>query len=1222
MNSAQILARAAGASSAQRQRPLTDEEVAASAGELQSRSEGTLGTIGRVLDTPGSLWRGYLVGKPLSGLGWSDESRVSGAELLEHFGLIGKEPGWGRTLGGLAAEIVLDPLHMLSGPLKALGKAGGIAEKAGLLQYASKAAQTAMGTKAAAKTITGARTTKFLKDLLPKNAALSKANLAIRPLVGPRVAQNLVDIQQVINAAPDSAKALRDVENALRARKLTMDSIKGQKLGGSLRFQVGEGKLIPPLLWSPRGPTAMKTLDAMDAIGNAFDWSPLARATSTIFDQRVNGRYSALDQLGGLRRDKLAVTATGAAREASANHIMLVNRVPMSAAAQKIVGGKDLNTPLGGEFLTRLYEGGLVQSDKTLLSELGSSSVDAVRNSWENVRTKELAESKALGMVTKRYKSPFKINWSPRKAAEVDFGEYGKGIGRKAYNARTLENEARVKYLQTPGGTFDLQQISRLPLVNKLVQEGGRSGISIKQLGAEIKRFIDAKHAAATPAGDAYLKSVGLTRDPRIDPFDLFVKKIDPATGKPLKLPQQGPLMPGAKPLKPRTVLTGEAIDQAQSEKIARFMSRKDPRLPAEAPIFGGHPSIMQASAMVSSATARANARHIYDSLAESAVWAGAGKNADSITGNARKPLDRALLDAAQAAGLDARVVKSATGKTKTPMSEQILIDAIVAKNRIAAKNQMLPADIKLSEWSIPEPVLNRLTSAKDIFETPRVMKSLGKLLTDVNGIYKSFLLAFPATKTRDMYSNTYQIFTLTGSVDDTLGGMTTAWRVVSGKAEAATDLIRTIPAYAKITNPQEALDALSRDVSRTGILQSLASSDLATSNRAANLNQLIPGMVPQKLSDFRKDLIPDGTRNPLQMAKDYVTFNGVRLPFQKRAAVETKNGLLNASQKVNDFTDSVGRLGGMLALMRQGWSPEEAARKVTNALVDYASLTLTEKTIFKTIFPWWSYQSRSGAWAAKELLSNPGGRYAQTLRGFNRVQESDKDTYVPEALRQQFAVKIPDWIKVATGLGKSETTTFLKDLDIAGHDVASLPVLGPTPYDAFTGTLRNLAGQTNPLIRSGIELSTGTDLFTKRPLREADSSLDKVYRGITGSTENMNPIVRQAINLIPSPRWSGIAATALDPKIPNLQTRLTKNVINTLFGIKLQDVDKQYQYGDARRMYEGQLGGVLRNQTIPFIPADKKATLTPQQQHDYAMFEYYDQLLRKERERKRLLNP
>ena len=1226
MNSAQLLARAAAAGQRSYGQSAPDPSLMSSAeleaklaGESNIYSDvgrlvgGTLGTIGKVLDTPGAIARGVLAGKPLSGLGWSDESRISGEELLENYGLLGKKTGgWKRTLGGLAAEIFTDPLALVSGPAKALGAAGEIASLAGLMKHAPLAAAKVLG-PAANTTRTGKGTIKFFNNLLTNGAALTPGNLAVRPLVGPRVANNMLNIQQLISASPDPTKALRDVQVALKAKNMTMDSIKGQKLGGSLRFQVGEGKLIPPVMWSPRGKTAMSVLDAMDAAGNAFDWSPLARATSAVFDDRVNGRYNTLSQLGGLRRDARLRTNVGATSEAFTDHVLKVNRLALSPSAQKIVGGKDLNTQLGGEFLTRLYEGALVNSDKALINEIGQSRLDDIANSWEGFRTAERNEAKALGMVTRRYRSPFGIEWSPRKAAEAKFDDYAKGIGRKSYNARTLENEARKKYLNTPGGTYDLQLISRLPLVNKFVKEGAKSGISREQVGAEIKRFLDARHGTDSQAGQAYLKSVGLARDERINPFKLMVKQLDPATGKPILLPQQGPLKLNKAgqlvPLKPRPVLTGEAIDLAQAEKIAGFMGRKNPNLAANVPMFGGHPSMMQASAVVSAATARTNAQHIYESLAEAAEWAGKKKSATSIAGNLRRPLDIAMVEAAKAAGLESKLAKKAT----EPMSHTLLREAI------AKREGKHVSEINLKEWSVQEEVLDRLTAAKDVFEVPRAMKELSQLLTTVNGIYKGFLLAFPATKTRDLYSNTYQVWAMTGSHTATLGGFSTAWKVVNGNTkDASADLLRTIPAYFGSKAP---LDDLTRDVARTGILKTLSSSDLATSNRAANLNQLIPGMVPQKLSDFAKEMMPNGSRNEWEMAGDYFTFKDVRYPWQQHAATETKNSLLNASQKVNDFTDSVGRLGGMLALMSQGMAAEEAARKITAGLVDYGSLTLVEKSIFKTIFPWWSYQSRSGAWAAKEILQNPGGRYAQTLRGFNRIQESNETTYIPEALRQQFALAIPDWIKEKTGLGKSDTTTFIKDFDISGHDVASLPVLGPTFYDAAQGTASNIAGQTNPLIRSAIELATGKDLFSKRPLREADSSLDKVYRGLTGSTGSLNPIVRQALNLIPSPRWSGLAANYFDPRIPNTQTRAVKMAINTLFGVKLQDVDLQYQLSDARRMYEGQLGEVMRNQSIPFIPADKKLLLTPQQQRDYEMFQMYDKRLRAERKRINLLN-
>ena len=1223
MNASQILARAAMAS-LPRQQPqqpqeqgeplMSAEETAKNLSDLQGRSEGTLGKIQRVIDTPGAIFRGIAVGKPFSGFGWSNDDRVSGIEFAEHYGLIGENtPSWLRTGVGLGAEIIADPSHMISGPVKALSAAGEIGQLAGLMRHAPVAAAKVLGPKAAT-TLTGKGTTKFLSKMLPNRAAVNAGNLSVRPLVGQRVAQNILDIDQLIAGAPDAAKALRDVQNALRAKRMTMDSIRGMKLGGSMRLKLGSGNVIPPLLWSPRGKTAMSVLDAMDATGNALSWSLPARVGSAVFDKRVGGRVDALKQLGSMRRDTALDTSTGAVREAFSQHVLKVNRLPMSDAAQKIVGGKDLNTPLGGEFLTRLYEGALVQSDTTLINEIGKSNLDTIYKSWDDVRKLERVDAKALGMATRRWRSPFGIEWSPRKATEAQFDDYGKGIGSKVYNAKTLENEARKKYLNTPGGTFDLQQISRLPLVARFAKEGVNSTISKEQVGAEIKRFLDAKHGVDTAAGRAYLQSVGLVRDPRLTPFQLRVKKVDPVTGDPILLPQQGPLMLGKvgkngapgklKKLRDLPTYTGEAIDTKQAERIAGFMGRKDPALPVDATIFGAHPSVMQAGAGVSAATARTNARHVYDSLAEAAEFAGTGKSANSIAGNLRRPLDRALGEAAKAVGLETRIA----AKAAAPMSHHLMQEAIGLRIGEPASS------INLAEWSVSEEVLSRLTAVKDVFETPRLLKSLGQLMTNVNGIYKGFLLAFPATKTRDMYSNTYQIWALNGSIQDTFNGLHVAMKIVAGNTtEAAAMLRKQIPAYRNVLSP---LDEMTKDVSRTGILQTLASSDLVTSNRTANLNQLVPGMVPQRLGDFVKEITPDFSRNPLQMAGDYFTFKDVRYPWQKHAANETKNAMFNASQKVNDFTDSVGRLGGMLSLMAQGMSAEEAARKVTAALVDYGSLTTIEKSVFKTIFPWWAYMSRSGAWAAKELITNPGGRYGQTLRAFNRIQESDKNTYVPEALRQQFAVKVPDSVKEWAGLGKSDTTTFLKDLDVAGHDVASLPVLGPTLYDAIHGTTANIAGQTNPLIRSAVELATGKDLFSKRPLREADSSLDKVYRGLSGSKSNMNPIARQAINLIPSPRWSGIAATALDPRIPNAQTRATKILINTLFGVKLQDVDLQYQLGDARRMYENLLGDEMRNQIIPFVPADRRLLLSPQKQKDLANFDYYDKRLRKERER------
>lgn len=98
--------------------------------------------LAQTVDKPGRAIRGLLAGKPEELLnllplsdtfGWTDPNNtVSGRDLLRQYGVAGPEDTWGNFFGGMAAEIILDPTNVLTGPLKSLTKAGADAAKIGV----------------------------------------------------------------------------------------------------------------------------------------------------------------------------------------------------------------------------------------------------------------------------------------------------------------------------------------------------------------------------------------------------------------------------------------------------------------------------------------------------------------------------------------------------------------------------------------------------------------------------------------------------------------------------------------------------------------------------------------------------------------------------------------------------------------------------------------------------------------------------------------------------------------------------------------------------------------------------------------------------------------------------------------------------------------------------------------------------------------------------------
>jgi hypothetical protein len=324
----------------------------------------------------------------------------------------------------------------------------------------------------------------------------------------------------------------------------------------------------------------------------------------------------------------------------------------------------------------------------------------------------------------------------------------------------------------------------------------------------------------------------------------------------------------------------------------------------------------------------------------------------------------------------------------------------------------------------------------------------------------------------------------------------------------------------------------------------------------------------------------------------------------------ETRNPILNAGQKIGDAIDSSARLGGFLALMRQGVGPQQAAKRMKAALVDYSSLTAFERHWMKNIFVWWSYQSRIGKYAVESLIKNPGGRYAQMIRAVNDLQRPDEGNYVPTALRQQVAVRLPDWAQFNPG-----TTTYLKNIDLPGLDVLNSMfqpgVAGSwSPINA-QATVQELLNQSNPLLKTAGEIAFNTDLYSKRPLNEARTAVDKVWASLTGDPNARANIWAKAIlQNAPLPlrpfSWLGVLA---DKNIENPYYRAFKIALNELSGVKFQDVDPEYELLDARSKFGQALAPYQNTLTVRSIPAE----VAPQMPAELQIYNAVDKEIQRE---------
>lgn len=127
--------------------------------------------LSQTLDKPGRAIRGLLDGSPsellnlipLSDtLGITDpEKSVSGRDLLRNKGMIGEEDNWGNFLGGLATEILLDPVNLITlGASSSLTALGRTAKLAGTIEktWAGRIGATQAGVHAPQAGLLGVRT--------------------------------------------------------------------------------------------------------------------------------------------------------------------------------------------------------------------------------------------------------------------------------------------------------------------------------------------------------------------------------------------------------------------------------------------------------------------------------------------------------------------------------------------------------------------------------------------------------------------------------------------------------------------------------------------------------------------------------------------------------------------------------------------------------------------------------------------------------------------------------------------------------------------------------------------------------------------------------------------------------------------------------------------------------------------------------------------------------
>jgi hypothetical protein len=1118
--------------------------------QLQSQSGQMLESLGLVLDTPGAIARGILAGDPLSGFVFDSKRRVTGEELLDSYGLKPSDKllgGWGSGIAGFATEVATDPLWWLQG-LGAATRAGKAAANANVAQYATKAAMANLGDdvadvlSAAGRTKTGQAAMDMLEQA---RVPMTESTLEVVPIVGDRVARYRSTLRDVLKFTPADkrAEAIRQVKDYLGSNEAFKEALK-QPLAGVFGFGPGTS-------WTTFSPfsdaTNERLLDAADYLGQAARWNPVTRQLSALFQGSVHGKSGVADQIDAMKATKSIGEGKQVGELLATEHGQLLKNVRLNDNAKELLGADSLFSKEGNDLILRLANGKPRDNDLAILAE--TPGLEGFLQNWANYASIQPELAQRMGLRLNEYRDVYGNLFSPRWFQEADFGNYGKGTGR-VEKAANIENMiSRNPALATPGGDIDLRQISQLPIVREHAKRKLDSPHTDEKVGEAISEFI---------------------RDQYGDPMIT----LDQATGVAAAFRQHGEYIPAR---------VGE-VTVDQGIEIGRVMRKMSPDLPADIPAFSEHPVNAQLRYMVNTEVRKATARHIFDSVAE---YARPG-NFTQQPGETMRSVSEVVDKYAGRLGFNTEPGRAGQ---KAAQAMRYQIEARIARRSgrplyIRDEQGRLRKTVDLKNYYMPEEAADRLARTADFYATPQAQEEIGNMFNTYTSLFKGFTLGHPSRFFRDGYSNLASIYLETGDAPGSIAGMWHASNIMAGRPEKAIRYLASIPRYRRhvqngVINSDALLREFELDVGSNGVLSGLATSDLLTANREGKISQFIPGSTPVSIGEGIKELIPTGERNPMQMLQDFGAIRNVS------NAYETRNPILNASQKIGDAIDSSARLGGFLALMRQGVGPQRAAQRMKAALVDYSSLTPFERHWMKNIFLWWSYQSRIGKYAVDSLVQNPGGRFAQMIRAVNDLQRPEEGNYVPTALRQQVAVRLPDWAQFNPG-----TTTYLKNIDLPGLDVLNVlqpGVAGSWSPINFQATIQELLNQSNPLAKTVGEIAFNTDLYSKRPLSEARTSVDKVYSALTGDPNARANIFAKAIlQNAPLPlrpfSWLGVLA---DPNIENPYYRAGKIAMNELSGFKFADVDPEYEWLDFRNKAGQALAPYQNTLTVRSIPEE-----------------------------------
>jgi hypothetical protein len=1157
---------------------MPQEEKSSMLRSLAEAGTSTLSTAGWLLDTPGALVRGVLAGKPLSFLGSSDD-RVTGRELLRQYGMAGTQDTWGNFGGGLAAEILLDPLTYgtlgLSAVLGkgALGPAGRAAQAAGLMRDAALDSVDNLGALRLARGLPAyaddlPRVREYNRLSTPNTLLAQIADPAARQAAETRLNQQFQRFGVGPNGMTEAVGVLDDFR------------VPGTNIG----FSVDGGAF---------GDAVARNADAL---GN---WTKTAPVIGNITRTAASLTSPAAGPLGVVSND-LELT----------NALQMDHRMAHRAARDAVerVDGEDAvavfnaqraqvpevvsSGPLAGEAIPRTLRqfqssdlqralNNWVESQPTVFGpSLPRTSGDAVadwvmentpefriiRDSMTNLGPQAQAESASRGLPAPQWASANSdTGWIPRQTkwferpAPPDIPGGGVATqrpwGRDARFINTADNfgRSRPEYTDVVGGqdTFNALTGTTPQDFADAIANGRRGVIDSRGLQQSL---IGANERQARMILDSAFDAIG-----RKQPGQSVYQGIEDSV-------RQSPEYIAATPAE------RAAMDTALTARVGRnYRDLADIIRSADTQFAETGTGIYDTPAWENvrqyrrgQARTQANSDVLTNRMMQLVENVPAGASAGGV--------NIALPEAAQRLGYDERnfrqMWQARTGQDPT-------------------------------NFSINERYINALATLAPQTRAALPEQGLLKGIDNLTNAFKVGALASPAFHVRNSYS---------GMINAAAHGAFSpsdywaAFQASRGNYDALVNRLRGTPAFEGLTDDQ----ILERYIRLSGAQQ--VSTGNLIDDVSGRPEQEIRGNYPGAStggSVARSFYNPERTWG--QFVDDFTSMRGVG--WTREAPSRNTNPLLVANDAIGSTVEDMLRNGTFINQLRKGVDPGVAGDLNRMVNVDYRPEAFTgfDRTFMKRAMPFWSFQKNIMPSIFDRLVYNPGGLQGQSIRAVTRGTEPTEGNMVPEHLRQSAAIPLPaEWTSLLGGSPKPGLRRYLTNVDLPWESTFGLPSLGvgatasARVADAVQRTGSNILGMANPLIKAPLEYITNRQLYSGRQLSDLYSVLEQDI-GPMG-----RPLEQLATNLLPfGARAIGTYRQLRDDRLDPAD-RYSKAAFNLLAGLKLTDVDsertKQLAARDMLNKLLSTTPGVRTYENIT-VPDDVLRSMPKEQRDMYLLY-------------------